>query len=440
MTTHSASQNHDNSLAHWNQLASHNPEQAADELLRRLEAVPAEERRKAIVAMPERAQLAERFAAASAGASAGATTALRGVPYLLKDLFDVRGELTGCSSPVTGAAGRPAERDGHLQTIMLDVGGVYCGRTHMNEFAYGLDGKNAHFGNCPNPHDAARVSGGSSSGSAWAVGKGIVPLAFGTDTGGSVRVPASYCGVYGFRRGVDNWATDGVFPLASSFDTVGWFTPSATDMQATIAELWEAGAAAQTYEESKPGLWYLPESVPTPAELREPMERIAELVGTARDRAAAEALDALLPDATTAYNVIGSSEAYEVHKDWLEPYREQYDPVVWALIDRGRHWSPGRREEAEQVKAKMRALVSELLERYGFVALPAVAMPTPLQEEIDATYRSLTLQLSVTASLSGFPVLTIPVPVAPGTHGGVQIVLPPQPNSLPREILDRVTQ
>ncbi len=433
----------ENSFSYWRDLASHSPEQAADEFVRRIEAVPADERRKAIVSIPSRSELIERFAAATAAGSAGA---LRGVPYLLKDLFDVRGELTGCSSRVTGAAEKPAEQDGHLQKVMLKAGGVYCGRAHMNEFAYGLDGKNAHFGDCPSPYDPARISGGSSSGSAWVVGKGIVPLAFGTDTGGSVRVPASYCGVYGFRRGVDSWARDGVFPLARSFDTVGWFTPSADDMQASLVELWEPNAdrepaesvTGQTSDASPLGMWYLPERVPIPAPLQQAMERVVERLDTTFDPAAAEALDELLPAATDAYNVIGSSEAYEVHKDRLDRYREQYSPVVWALIDRGRHWSPDRRKEAEQTLGKMRALVSQLLERYAFVALPAVAMPTPLQDEIDAEYRGRTLQLSVTASMSGFPVLTVPVPVSSTTHGGVQIVLPSEPSRRARELLERV--
>ncbi len=446
MASAHASTSSENTFAYWRDLADRDPEQAAGELYRRLETTPAEERRRAIAAWPSRDELRERFQAqAGAGEPGGGTAGLRAVPYLLKDLFDVRGELTGCSSRVLYDTGRPAEADSRVQREMQKAGGVYCGRTHMNEFAYGLDGKNAHFGDCLNPHDPSRITGGSSSGSAWVVGKEIAPLAFGTDTGGSVRVPASYCKVFGFRRGVDDWSADGVFPLARSFDTAGWFTATAEDMATTLRTLWEhPEAAAEQHADSKgagsaggEGLWYQPDSVPIPPELEQAATRLAEQLGTVRDDKAAGKLDDLLAAGTTAYNVIGSSDAYEVHKDWLDEYGSLYDPVVWALIDRGRHWSAESLEEAHIVRDELSQLMCELLTRYAFIAMPATPMLTPLHEQVNATYRSHTLQLSVPASLAGLPALTIPVAVGPGRSGGVQIILPCEPSPRAREILGR---
>ena len=485
-----ASDTVENSFAFWQELAGRDAEAAADELIRRIAAVPEDERRAAVAATRAREQLIEEFAAAVKGptdetgavegstaegdsgfgagvahssatralrgstaqgdsgfgagvAHSSATRALRGVPYLLKDLFDVRGELTGCSSRVLPAVSGPAAQDGRVKRAMEAAGGVYCGRTQMNEFAYGLDGKNAHFGNCPHPHDPRRASGGSSSGSAWAVGKGIVPLAFGTDTGGSVRVPASLCGIYGFRRGVDEWSADGVFPLAPSLDTVGWFTASAADMASALRVLWEEdeSAAAESRPEdpsgSRPGLWCLPRNVPIDPALGEAARRCAEELGAEHDDESEHALDLLLHDCTPAYNIIGSSEAYEVHREWFDGYQHLYDPVVWALIERARHWTAEHRAQAWTLKAAMGLLFEQLLDQYAFVALPAVPVLTPLHEEIDAAYRTNTLQLSVAASLSGLPALTIPLPIDRARSGGLQIVLPAERSSRARSILER---
>lgn len=436
----------ENSFAYWRELAHEDPVRAAEELLRRVAGVSPDERRTAIAALSMRERLTEGFAS-TAGRQPGT---LRGVPYFLKDLFDVRGELTGCSSQLLRCIGTPAERDARVHRAACAAGAVYSGRTHMNEFAYGFDGKNAHYGNCPHPRDPRRVAGGSSSGSAWAVGKGIVPLAFGTDTGGSVRVPAAFCGLFGFRRGVDEWATDGVFPLARSLDTVGWFTTSAADMAEVLRALWEddpsdngpAGSTAgvRPEPETRPGLLYFPAEVPLEARLREMTQQAAGKLGAVPDRRLQRELDALLPECTTAYDVIGSTEAYETHRDWIEHYKQLYDPVVWARIERGRRWSEESRRQAWQLKHQMSRVLEQALERYAFVALPATPVFTPLQEQPDAAYRTNTLKLSVPASLAGTPALTIPLPEGTARSSGLQIIISPNRSARAREILARLVE
>jgi Asp-tRNA(Asn)/Glu-tRNA(Gln) amidotransferase A subunit family amidase len=150
---------------------------------------------------------------------------LGGVPWVLKDLFDVAGMKTLASSRLLESLSSPAESDAAVVRDLKQAGTVLIGKTHLNEFAYGLDGVNSHFGTVPNPQVPGALAGGSSSGSAWAVASGLVPLAVGTDTGGSIRVPAAYCGLYGFRMVPEHpWSRKGAFPLAPRFDTAGWLT------------------------------------------------------------------------------------------------------------------------------------------------------------------------------------------------------------------------
>lgn len=450
-----------NSFAFWRATAANDPEFAADELLRRANAQS--RRSSAIAGLRSREQIAQQFASAlspSLSQDGGQTRRLAAVPYLLKDLFDVRGELTGCSSLLLPQIGTPARSDSLVQRAAVSAGAVYVGRTHMNEFAYGFDGKNAHFGNCPNPHDPQRIAGGSSSGSAWAVAKGVVPLAFGTDTGGSVRVPAAFCGLFGFRRSVDQWAGEGVFPLARSFDTAGWFTAQADDMAEALRALWEEDPAGERTAErprekpetadrhhavDRPGVLYLPGLMPLEAEVADQAERLAERLGTVRDRELQREIDALLPDGTRAYDVIASSEAYETHRDWLDRHRDLYDPVVWARIDRARRWNPDDVEKARRLKQRMEQLIQQVLARYEYLAMPATPLSAPLLSTPDAEYRTSTLMLAVPASLAGAPVLTVPLSHTPGYQsdrpaclGGLQILVSSERLSQPRAILERL--
>ena len=144
--------------------------------------------------------LARSLAVAPAGA-------LAGVPYLLKDLFAVGGVPTRAGASFTPSPLCAPKADGRMVQSLKAAGAALAGKTHLHEFAYGLTGENAHYGDVEHPAHPDRTSGGSSSGSAAAVAAGIVPFAIGTDTGGSVRVPAAFCGLYGLRlthpRGVD---------------------------------------------------------------------------------------------------------------------------------------------------------------------------------------------------------------------------------------------
>lgn len=155
---------------------------------------------------------------------------LRGLTFAAKDVFDIAGHRTGNGNPVWLDTHAPAERTASAVERVLAAGASMVGKTHTDELAYSLNGENMHYGTPTNPRAPERIPGGSSSGSAAAVAGGLVDFALGTDCGGSVRLPASYCGIYGIRTTHGLVPADGVADLAASFDTVGWFARDAKTM------------------------------------------------------------------------------------------------------------------------------------------------------------------------------------------------------------------
>src|SRR6187401_2279204 len=157
---------------------------------------------------------------ALAGAAQGP---LAGLTFGLKDIYDIAGHKTGFGSPDWLGTHEVASRTASVATRLLGAGATMVGKTHTEEMAFSLTGKNAHYGTPLNPAAPGRIPGGSSSGSASAVAGHLVDFAIGSDTGGSVRAPASFCGIYGIRPTHGRIALDGVCPLAPMFDTCGWF-------------------------------------------------------------------------------------------------------------------------------------------------------------------------------------------------------------------------
>nr|WP_157810347.1 amidase family protein [Vibrio sp. HA2012] len=148
---------------------------------------------------------------------------LTGLRFVFKDLFDVKGYVTGAGNPTWLATHQPAEGTSPVITELLAQGAECVGRVQTDELAYSLNGQNVHYGTPVNPKAEDCIPGGSSSGSAVAVARGEADFAIGTDTGGSVRVPASYCGIYGLRPTLGKLSLDCAFELSKSFDTAGLF-------------------------------------------------------------------------------------------------------------------------------------------------------------------------------------------------------------------------
>lgn len=420
------------------------PAQSAREIHARVAALPAPLRKAAVAWLRPEADLAAQLQAAAAG------SALRGVPYLLKDLFDLAGVPTRAGSTFLDKIRPLPARDSRIAEELGQRGAVCAVKTHLVEFASGLTGENPHYGDCPHPRFPDRLSGGSSSGSAALVAADVAPLAIGTDTGGSVRVPAAWCGLYGFRLTPGDRLITDAFPLAPTMDTTGWFTTGATDMLTT----WQVitGRANRPDEPSDNKVIPAhPEDSPYHGcylSARRLVPGMSEEVATACDYAAASltaradstteaSLLTSWRDAVETYVTIGMSEAHTVHRDWLAPYHEHYDPVIWRRFTDAGNFPPEQLSRARQRLAEIRTTWQDFFRTHAFLVLPAVPGPAPTKAEATVELRRAILTLTAPASLGGFPVLSLPVPLKSGLTAGLQVVLPSADSPVVPWILNR---
>lgn len=393
----------------WQELP---PLNAAREIHARCARLSPRQQRAVIAWLCPVEELARRFDSAPAAAP------LRRVPYFAKDLFDFLGTRTLAGSTFLPEVRPAGSADGAFARALHPTGAVFAGKTHLHEFAYGITGENPHYGDCEHPGFPGRTTGGSSSGSAAAVAAGLVPLALGTDTGGSVRVPAAFCGVYGFRLTPrDSWIAD-AFALAPTFDTAGWFTAHAADMLAALRALIgpdQATRAPRGCHLELPGL---------DPEVAAAFRAAAARLAPAASGEVATALLAAFAPASEAYHTIVARESWEVHRPWAERYRERYDPVVWQRVNRAHSLTPAQHAAADATLAQVRGAWKDFFRDFDFLVLPASPTPAPTKAECTLELRGRVIALTAPASLGGLPVLTLPVPLASGLTTGLQIVLP----------------
>ena len=345
---------------------------------------------------------------------------LAGLTFSAKDLFGVEGWplRAGTLAPLPPVEASP------LVSRLLELGATLVGKTHLHEIALGITGANA-FGGTPNPLDSARVTGGSSSGAAASVALGLCDFALGTDTGGSIRVPAAWCGVVGFKpsKGDPLWPTEGVLPLSQTCDHAG---PLARDVQ-TVVRVQEALSGQdiplQSWKGLRVGLW-------NPAGWLDNHSE-AGLLETARK---VEALGATLhtvdlPDMLDAYSDIVQSEAATVHAAALALQKPGFSAGTLALLRRGAALEPGVVAAARDRRERYGALLTEQMSGLDLLLAPAVPTPAPVtgQDSVDIAegnvlLRVAVLRLTVPFSMLGWPVLTLPSPTVDGLSVGVQLV------------------
>jgi amidase len=347
---------------------------------------------------------------------------LAGLRLAVKDVLDVAGLPTGCGHPALLAAAPPAPAHADSVHRLLSAGAVLTGKTHTDEIAYSIGGTNAHYGALENPAAPGRVTGGSSSGSAAAVAAGLADLGLGTDTAGSVRVPASYCGLYGLRPTYQRADRRGMAPLAPSFDTPGLLTRALPELAAAAGALL-AGSTGRTQPRLRfnapPELW----------SRAEPATR--EALATAAERFAARAglpLPAeelgLPPTAPYVFSTLQSAEVWAVHGAWVRERRPAFGPGVAARMLRAEELS----RDLEAVRAAERKLpvIRDRLLRAvegTVLLLPASAGPAPRYGvPAAATTRTATVSLTCLAGLAGLPALVVPAVRVEGAPVGLCLV------------------
>lgn len=402
------------------------PAAAAREFRRRVETGLTVTQQRAVFAhLVAEPDLEAAFAAAPAGAP------LARVPYLAKDLFDVAGLPTLAGSTFLPEVRPQPTRSSAIVSALGQAGAVLAGKTHLHEFAYGITGENPHYGDCEHPRFPGRTTGGSSSGSAAAVAAGVVPLALGSDTGGSVRVPAAFCGLYGFRLTPrDAWISDAV-PLSTSYDTAGWFTANAADLRTTIQALVGLGRSDRAPRGcllEMPGL---------DADVADACRAAALTFTSPAEPAVRDGLLHGFNRSADTYNTVVSVEAWEYHRTWADRYRERYSPGVWQRLIRAHGVTPEMRSAAAAHTAAIHALWAEYFRTHDFLALAASPTPAFTRDQFTLENRMRVLGLTAPASIGGLPVVTLPVPLPSGLTTGLQIVVPQVTSPVVNWILSR---
>ena len=329
----------------------------------------------------------------------------------VKDLVDVKGMVTTAGAIILPNV--PAEHDAPVVARLRRQGCVMVGKTNLHEFAYGITSVNPHYGAVHNPHDPGRVAGGSSGGSAVAVAAGMCDWAIGSDTGGSIRIPASLCGVVGFKPAYGTIDIDGVIPLSRSLDTLG---PMAADVDKVArAFFMMSGEARLPASDRKPTL-----AVPAGwvRDLDEPTQRAWERVSAGlpevefldRDRLFRVGLTILLVEAAT------------YHREWATSSPEKYGADVLAHIQRGFGIPAVDYAEALEEWPALREESLLAMDGVDALILPAtaiVAPPLAAGTEVREPLSRFTRPFNTTRQ----PVITIPAPVPEGSLPvGIQIV------------------
>ncbi|MGW9331488.1 amidase [Bosea sp. NPDC055594] len=351
--------------------------------------------------------------------------ALSGLTLAVKDLFDIKGYPTGAGSPTVLAQSGIKTRTAPVVKALLDTGARFIGKTHTDELAFSLNGKNAHFGAPVNPAAPDRITGGSSSGSMAAVAGRLADIALGSDTGGSVRAPASYGGLFGIRPSHGRLSLKRAWPLAESFDTAGFFTRDGETF-ARVAEVL-FGKDRVTLPE-RPRLLLaddlFAQAVPEAERiLRNAVQRIVPLLGQPQSVRAVRDMDALY----WAFRWLQGREAWEADGPMIERFAPPLGPGVAERFAFGRSVSDAEVARGETVRRDFRARLAKLLGQDGVLLLPTVPDIAPLvsagESELD-DFRNRALRLLCLAGLSGFPQISIPVAHRDDAPLGLSVIGP----------------
>ncbi|SRR5712692_5780431 len=349
----------------------------------------------------ERANLNAFIAVSSEGGS--------GIVVAVKDLVDVAGMVTTAGAVIL--PNEAAAQDAPVVRRIRDEGCVVVGKTNLHEFAYGVTSVNPHYGAVRNPRDASRVAGGSSGGSAVAVAAGMCDWAIGSDTGGSIRIPASLCGVVGFKPELGSIDTTGVIPLARSLDTLGPLAPDVAGAARAFSMM--SGHAVPATPTSKPRLGVPARWV---SDLDDSTASAWELVSRGVPEVHFMDRDLLYRTGLTILLV----EAAVYHRRWAAAYPEKYGPDVLRLIHRGLKILAADYEEARMIWPGLREEAQHSLKDLDALILPTTAIVAP-PVEAGGEVREPLSRFTRPFNTTGQAVVSLPAPVQ-GLPVGIQVV------------------
>jgi amidase len=332
----------------------------------------------------------------------------------VKDSIDVAGLPTTVGCPVVAEMAERAETDAAVVATAREGGARIVGKTGLTELCWSASGINHWAGTPINPRDPRRLPGGSSSGSAVAIAVGEAEVALGTDTGGSVRIPAACCGVAGLKTAHGRVPVKGVYPLAPSLDTVG---PIGADLAAIERGMRLIEPAFQVPDTPAPliaGRITVPGGIaPADPAVESAVDHALEAAGIAVTRVPGWDGDAAL----TAIGVIIDAEGFRANA-YLMPYLRQLSPHVRRNLERGARLTRADRAAAERTRTAVRTAFEKLLADFPVLVLPTLLRQPPLLGEHGYPMTALTAPVS----LAGLPALTLPVPAPDGLIASMQVI------------------
>ncbi len=367
--------------------------------------------------------------------------ALAGVPFAVKNLFDISGFATVAGSRINRAH-TPAKRDAALIERLEAAGAVLVGALNMGEYAYDFTGENVHDGPSRNPHDTTRMTGGSSGGSGGAVAGGMVPLALGSDTNGSIRVPSSFCGIFGLKPTYGRLSRARSFPFVASLDHLGPFARSVRDLALSYdlmqgADADDPACADRAMEPALPELgrglsglriavaagYFRKGAMP---ETYAALDRVAKAVGARTEVEIPEA-----QRARAAAYVITATEGAALHLERLRNQADEFDPAVRDRLLAGAMIPATLVTKAQMFRRWYRDKVLDLFKSCDAILAPATPCTAPKSGQQTLTLDGVEMPLRPNVgiytqpiSFIGLPVVAVPVPLKP-LPIGIQIIAAP---------------
>ena len=359
-----------------------------------------------------------------AGADAGP---LKGLTFATKDIFDIAGRVTGCGNPDWLASHAPATGNAAAVQRLLEAGAHMVGKTITDELAFSLNGQNFHYGTPRNAVTPDRVPGGSSCGSASAVGHGLVDLALGSDTGGSVRIPAALNGIFGIRPTHGAVDISGVMPLAPSFDTVGWFAKNARTLRLAGEVLLPAdhsGIALNRFYIANDAFTQTDAKVVD--QVRVAILRARAALPVAAELDLATELDGL-GEWLRRFRRLQTREIWALHGPWVEARKPKFGPEIAERFALAKSVSGTPEGDDREFRARVAAHLDRLLGLDGVLLTPSAGTIAPRldagKEEL-AQFRDRTLSLTCIAGLGRLPQVQIPAGLVDSAAVGLSLIGP----------------
>jgi amidase len=348
---------------------------------------------------------------------------LVGLTFAVKDIYDVAGHRTGFGSPDWLRTHGPAARTAPVVQRLLDAGAHLVGKTHTDELTWSLTGENAHYGTPVNVNAPGRIPGGSSSGSAAAVAAAVVDFAVGSDTGGSVRLPASFCGILGMRPTHGRIPLDGVCPLAPSFDTCGWFARDAGVFE-------RVGRTLLCDDELAPPparLLIAQDALEVAGEtvahaLRSALDKVAALVGMPEPLAVGDEPLILWMD---YFRFLQGTEAWATHGEWITREKPTLGPGVKERFAWAPTVAPADIARAGTRREEIARRMAEMLGERTVLALPSapdIALLRNSPPKVLDELRARALPILCIAGLARLPQMSLPLTELDGCPLGLSLI------------------